>query len=258
MKSKLVVLMLVLLVVAMVPALAMAKGQAKPQRTGSVVLDMSQPYGPQLRAQLPGGKGDAPAGMAVGAARAASSQGIQPQAVYGLLNTSFEAPNWPSTSGNADGFGFFELGSPVGWDATTLKDKRGNMSLYSAGYNNNPLLNPYYDNYMLSGAFYGMDLQGAKRVQVRFQYMNDSELGYDYFLWCVSPDMMSLYCDYHTGSTNNTWRLVNMNLNNVPGYGSMLGEPGVIVTWGFMSDLSYEFRGAIVDVVRIRATGPAN
>ena len=45
MKPKLVVLILVLLVVAMVPALAMAKGQAKPQKTGRVVLDMSQPYG---------------------------------------------------------------------------------------------------------------------------------------------------------------------------------------------------------------------
>jgi hypothetical protein len=256
MKSKLVVLMLVLLVVAMVPALAMAKGQAKPQRTGSVVLDMSQPYGPQLRAQLPGGKGDAPAGMAVGAARAASSQGIQPQAVYGLLNTSFEAPNWPSTSGNADGFSFFELGSPVGWDATTLKDKRGNMSLYSAGYNNNPLLNPYYDNYMLSGAFYGMDLQGAKRVQVRFQYMNDSELGYDYFLWCVSPDMMSLYCDYHTGSTNNTWRLIQLDSRNNPYLAAALNSPTATFGVIFFSDGSIVDRGTFVDVARIRAWGP--
>ena len=99
------------------------------------IRDRSQPYGPQLRAQLPG-KGNAPEGMAAPASRAAASQGILPLAVYGLLNTSFEAPNWPSTSGNADGFNFFELGSPVGWDSTTLKAKRGNQSLYAAGYNN--------------------------------------------------------------------------------------------------------------------------
>jgi hypothetical protein len=256
MKSKIVVLMLVLLVVAMVPAMAMAKTQAKPAKTGSVVLDMSQPYGPQLAAQLPGGKGSAPVGQAAPASRGASNQGIQPQAVYGLLNTSFEAPNWPSTSGNADGFDFFELGSPVGWDSTTLKAKRGVRSLYSAGYNNNPLVNPYYDNYMLSGAFYPMDLQGAKRVQVRFQYMNDSEYGYDYFLWCVSPDMSTLYCDYHTGSTNDTWRLVQLDSRNNPYLADALNSPDTTFGVIFYSDSSVVDRGAFVDVARIRAWGP--
>ena len=76
---------------------------------------------------------------------------------------------------------------------------------------------------------------------------------------CASADGGgNFYCQYHTGSTNNTWRLVNVNLNNVPGYGSMLGESDVIFTWGFSSDLSYTARGPIVDVVRIRATGPNN
>ena len=256
MKPKLLVFVVVLLLLAMVPALAMAKSQAKPQRMGSVVLNMSQPYGPQLRAQLPGGKGNAPEGLAAGAARAASSQGILPQAVYGLLNDSFEPPNWPSTIGGAPGWSFFELGSPVGWDSTTLKAKRGTRSLYAAGYNNNPLLNPYYDDNMLSGAFYDMDLQGAKRVQVRFQYMNDSEFGYDYFLWCVSPDMFTLYCDYHTGSTNNTWRLIQLDSRNNPYLADALNSP--FATFGviFYSDGSIVDRGAFVDVARIRAWGP--
>ena len=74
----------------------------------------------------------------------------------------------------------------------------------------------------------------------------------------AKPQKTGQFVTYHTGSTNNTWRLVNMDLKNVPGYGSMLGEPGVIITWGFMSDGSYVDRGAIVDVVRIRATGPNN
>ena len=255
MKGKLVLLVVVLLIVAMIPALAMAKGQAKPQKTGRVVLDMSQPYGPQLRAQLPG-KGNAPEGMAAPASRAAASQGILPLAVYGLLNTSFEAPNWPSTSGNADGFNFFELGSPVGWDSTTLKAKRGNQSLYAAGYNNNPLVNPYYDDNMLSGAFYAMDLQGARRVQVRFQFMNDSEYGYDYFLYCVTPDGSMLYCDYHTGSTNNTWRLVQLDSKTNPYLADALDNPGAEFGVIFYTDGSIVDRGAFVDVARIRAWGP--
>ena len=256
MKPKLFVLVVVLLLLAMVPALASAKVQAKPQKTGRVVLDMSQPYGPQLRAQLPGGKGNAPVGQGAPSSRAAASQGILPLAVYGLLNTSFEAPNWPSTSGNADGFDFFELGSPVGWDSTTLKAKRGNQSLYAAGYNNNPLLNPYYDDNMLSGAFYAMDLQGARRVQVRFQYMNDSEYGYDYFLYCVSPDMFTLYCDYHTGSTNNTWRLVQLDSKTNPYLADALDSADSTFGVMFYSDGSIVDRGAFVDVLRIRAWGP--
>ncbi len=256
MKTRHFVFVVVLLLLAMVPAMAMAKTQAKPSKTGKVVLDMSKPYGPQLAAQLPGGKGNAPVGQAAPSSRGASSQGIQPQAVYGLLNTSFEAPNWPSTSGNADGFEFFELGSPVGWDSTTLKDKRGNQSLYSAGYGNNPLLYPYYDDNMLSGAFYAMDLQGAKRVQVRFQYMNDSEYGYDYFLWCVSPDDSSLYCDYHTGSTNNTWRLIQLDSNSNPYLADALNSPDASFGVIFYSDSSNVDRGAFVDVARIRAWGP--
>ena len=256
MKPKLFVLVVVLLLLAMVPALASAKVQAKPQKTGRVVLDMSQPYGPQLRAQLPGGKGNAPVGQGAPSSRAAASQGILPLAVYGLLNTSFEAPNWPSTSGNADGFDFFELGSPVGWDSTTLKAKRGNQSLYAAGYNNNPLLNPYYDDNMLSGAFYAMDLQGARRVQVRFQYMNDSEYGYDYFLYCVSPDMFTLYCDYHTGSTNNTWRLVQLDSKTNPYLADALDSADPNSRVKFYSDGSIVDRGAFVDVARIRAWGP--
>lgn len=251
MKPKLVVLVVVLLIVAMVPALAMASGQAKSQKTGHVVIDMSQPYGPQLAAQLPSKGQTGSAGVAAPAAR-----GPQANAVYGLLNESFEAPNWPSTIGGAPGWGFDELGSPVGWDATTLRHKRGSMSLYSAGYNNDPLVNPYYDNDMLSTAYYPMDLQGARRVQVRFQYNSETEYGYDYFLWCVSPDMSTLYCDYHTGSTNDKWRLVQLDSRTNPYLAEALDSPDAVFGVMFYSDFSVTYRGTFVDVARIRAWGP--
>ena len=63
MKAKMVVLVVVLLLVAMIPALAMAKGGAKPEATGTVRIDIRQPIGPQLDAQLGvSSRGPRPAG----------------------------------------------------------------------------------------------------------------------------------------------------------------------------------------------------
>jgi hypothetical protein len=132
MKPKMLVLVVVLLLVAMIPALASAKSQAKPQKMVRVTVDITKPLGPQLDAQLGVTSRGPRAINAPGVARPrAGSNSIQPNAVYALLNTSFEAPNWPSTIGNADGFAFLEAGlSPVGWDATDYRDKRGNQSLF--------------------------------------------------------------------------------------------------------------------------------
>jgi hypothetical protein len=250
MKAKLVLLVVVLLVVAMIPALAMAKSQAKPEKTGQFVLDRSKPALPQTGLTL---KSGAPAVSA----SAPAALGIQPRAVLGLLNESFEG-TWPAGDWAVYDFG----ASGAQWGAAAFQPRRGRMAAWVAADGPNgvdPNVNPFYLPGMDTWMDYPMDLTNARRATVRFQFKNDAEFGYDAFAWCASADYGgNFYCTYHTGSTNNTWRLVNMNLNNVPGYGSMLGEPGVIVTWGFMSDLSYEFRGAIVDVVRIRATGPAN
>ena len=252
MKPKLVVLVVVLLIVAMVPALVMAAGQAKPQRTGHVVLDMSKPYGPQLAAQLPSKGQTGSAGVAAPAAR-----GPQANAVYGLLNESFEAPNWPSTVGGAPGWGFDELGSPVGWDATDYMAKRGQYSLYSAGYNNDPFVNPYYDNDMESWAYTDMDLQGARRVQIRFQFKSDTEFSFDAFLFCGSADGFWYDCYYHTGSTNDKWRLVQLDSKTDPILAGMLDSPFASFGFIFLSDGSVVDRGTFVDALRIRAWGPS-
>ena len=85
MKPKLVVLVVVLLLVAMIPALVMAQGQAKPQKMGRVTLDIRQPVGPQLDAQLGvGAKGPRAVGAPLVARSRATSAGIQPNAVYAL------------------------------------------------------------------------------------------------------------------------------------------------------------------------------
>ena len=258
MKPKMVIAVVLLLLVAMVPALAMAKGQAKPQRTVRVTIDVTKPLGPQLDAQLGVTSKGARAAYAPGTPSSrAGSNGIQPNAVYALLNTSFEAPNWPSTSGNADGFGFLEAGfSPVGWDSTFYRAKRGQQSLYSAGWLNDPFVNPFYDNDMESYAYYPMDLTGARRVQARFQYRSDTEFAFDYFLWCSSDDGSTFICDGHTGSTNGTWRLVQLDSKTSPIMSDLLNEPNAFFLFIFVSDGSIVDEGTYVDPMRIRAWGP--
>ena len=258
MKPKLIVLAVVLLVVAMIPALASAKNQAKPQKMVRVTVDITKPLGPQLDAQLGVTSRGPRAINAPGVARPrAGSNSIQPNVVYALLNTSFEAPNWPSTSGNADGFLFAEFGfSPVGWDATDYRDKRGNQSLYSAGWLNDPYVNPFYDDDMESYAFYPADLTGARRVQARFQYRSDTEFSYDYFLWCSSTDGTFFNCDGHTGSTNGTWRLVTLDSKTSPIMADMLDEPGAMFGFIFVSDFIFTDEGTYIDPMRVRAWGP--
>ncbi len=251
MKAKMVVLVVVLLLVAMVPALVMAGGQAKPEKTASVRIDIRQPLGPQLDAQL-GVSSRGP--RAVNAVVAPSSRGPaaqppQPNAVYGLLNDGFEngTSNW----------GFYEYGfSPVGWDPTTIDSKRGQYSLYSAAWFNDEYSNPFYDNDMESWAYTDMDLQGARRVQVRFQFKNDSEFGYDLFLWCASADGFFYDCEGHTGSTNGKWRLVTMDSRNNAIMANTLDSPDASFAFIFVSDFSIVDTGAFVDVLRIRAWGP--
>ncbi len=168
MKPKLVVLVVVLLLLAMVPAMAMAKAPAKPQQTGKVHIDIREPIGPQLDAQMGvSSRGPRSADTMIRLAPRTGSN-VQPNAVYALLNDGFEAP-WPGPNWYFGEFGY----SPVGWDATSLMSRFGQQSLYSAAYNNDEFANPYYDNDMFSFAVYSMDLQGAQRAQVRFQFKSD-------------------------------------------------------------------------------------
>ena len=252
MKAKMVVLVVVLLLVAMIPALAMAQSQAKPQQTIQVRIDARQPLGPQLDAQL-GVSSRGPRSVhavTMPSSRGPAAQPPQPNAVYGLLNDGFE-----NGTGN---WSFGEYGfSAVGWDATDYMSKRGQYSLYSAGYLNDPYVNPYYDYDMESWAYTNMDLQGARRVQVRFQFKNDSELGYDYFLWCASADGLWYDCDGHTGSTNNKWRLVQMDSRNNAILASTLDSPFASFAFIFVSDFIFTDTGAFVDALRIRAWGPS-
>lgn len=252
MKPKLVVLVVVLLLLAMVPALAMAKTQAKPDKTVRIRIDRRLPIGPQIAAQL-GAKPGAPLSNAVATAGPASLA-IQPRAVQVLLNEGFEGA-WPA---GTDWWvsDYSGLGLPS-WGATDFLSKRGQQSAWSSGDSYDPAFD-YYENYTYAWAEYPMDLSNATKGTARFQFLSDTEFSYDYFLWCASPDFWDYWCEGHTGSTNDKWRLVNMNFNNVPGYGSILGEPNAGFAFILYSDISITDRGAFVDALRIRATGPNN
>ncbi len=256
MKPKLVVLVVVLLLLAMVPALAMAKSEAKPSKIIHFTVDRRQPIQPQIQAALgvnaPAPKAGAPAAAAPRQLPAAL--GIRPNAVQGLLNEGFENP-WPN--GNWLVWDF--SGSDYCWGTTDYVHKRGQMSAWPAagcanGYD--PGTWPGYVNDMDTWMDYPMDLSNATKASARFQFRNDSEFFFDYFLWCASHDGVNFDCNAHTGSTNGTWRLVNINLRNFYGE-NYLGDPDFVFIWGFYSDFSFsDYGGAYVDAIRIRATGP--
>lgn len=252
MKPRLIILVVVLLLVAMIPALVMAQSQAKPGQIVSFTIDRRLPAGPQIQAALGASIGAPKAAAPAAASRQLpAALGIQPNAVQGLLNESFEGP-WP-TDPNWLLWDFSFSGYT--WGATDYVRKRGQQSAWVAGTGGDPYAYPYYVDGMDSWMDYPMDLSAANKGNARFQYRNDSEFGYDYFVWCGSHDGFFFDCQGHTGSTNGKWRLVKINLANFEGE-NYLGDSGFVFTWGFISDGSIVDEGSYVDAVRIRATGP--
>jgi hypothetical protein len=254
MKSRVIVIVTVLFLLALIPALATARGAAAPQKLGTMVIQRGQALAP-----LPGAvKGtqatDKLAPATVLPLSAPEKLGVQPRAVYGLVKEGFEN-GFPT--GDWIVWDFSGIGSC--WGADDYKPKRYHMSAWVARDCANGVdpQSYYYPNYMDTWMDYPIDLQGAKKADVRFQYWNKSEYAFDFFVWCASPDGgATFYCNSHTGSTNGKWRVGKLNLAAVPGYGSMLGLPNVVVTWGFVSDFSIVDEGAFVDQISITVKGP--
>jgi len=250
MKPRLVVLLAVGLLLAMVPALALAQGRTAREQSGAFVARGGMPfYMPQGGTKL-----------AASAARPVTlprfGPGVQAAGFKAVVPEGFEN-SWPNGAWWVDEYsGVHDLC----WGAVARHPRKGFMSAWPAagcfdGYDPNGY--PYYANDMDTWMYYPMDLGGANRGSVRFVFRNDSEVSYDYFYWCATPDFGSnWYCNYHTGSTGGRWRTVNTNLANVPGYGSMLGAPGFAFAWGFYSDSSFTLEGPYVDAILIKAVGP--
>ena len=87
-------------------------------------------------------------------------------------------------------------------------------------------------------------------------YVTQHGYGFDYFYWCSSDDGFNFLCQYHTGSTNNTWRLVNLDSRSSPIMSDLLDEPFAYFGFIFESDFIIVDRGTFVDAMRVRAWGP--
>ena len=72
----------------------------------------------------------------------------------------------------------------------------------------------------------------------------------------AKPQKTGQFVTYHTGSTNNTWRLVQLDSKTNPYLADALDNPGAEFGVIFYTDGSIVDRGAFVDVMRIRAWGP--
>jgi hypothetical protein len=240
------VLLVTVLGLLMLATAAIAQESNRPEQIGTGVLVLGQPF-------VPTGVKDATAADGAkhilptsSAAKLDIGASVTPAAgfVYKVRET-FEGVwpngNWYTYDNNG--------GSQVCWNDTNWIDFRGNWSGASmAGCANgvDPHFSFYPNNmnsWMVNGPF---STVGAKSGQLNFKYWNESEYGYDYLWWCVSPNNSTYYCFNHTGDSNG-WKTGKLNLKSVPGYGNMLGDPSVWAAWVFTSDGDTVDDGGFVD-----------
>ena len=196
-----------------------------------------------------------PGGGAVMPQSEAAKLGLAPAAPDSILlsyKEGFEGV-WPNGGWIVDDLNG-ATGGNVCWDDDDYLHKKGYWSAWAANGCANGL-DPqyyYYPNDMASWTDYLFNTVGAKSGNVKFNYWNNSEYGYDYFYWCASVDYSNWYCKYHTGSTNNKWKTGKINLKKIPGFGSMLGYSTVYVGFGFSSDYVVVSDGAFIDEVSFK------
>lgn len=257
-RSKMLVVVLALLLMALIPLLASAGSM---ERTGWVVLHNRNAPGNPLagagiaKATVQDSAKMVPGGGAVLPQSEAAKMGLAPNAPDGILlsyKEGFEGV-WPNSGWIVDDLNG-ATGGYVCWDDDDYLHKKGFWSAWAANGCADGL-DPqyyYYPNDMASWTDYLFSTYGAKSGNVKFNYWNNSEYGYDYFYWCASVDYSNWYCKYHTGSTNNKWKTGKINLKKIPGFGSMLGYSNVYVGFGFSSDYIVVSDGAFIDEVTFK------
>lgn len=249
-RSKWMVVVVVLLLLAMVPVLAFAQGG---ERTVTAQFTRGQGFQAPVT-NMPKAAAPAVGPKAVLPQAPAQKLGLAPAAVTFRVREGFEGM-WPN-----DGWDTYDYGWYAGdycWDDESWIAYKGNWSAWAAGGCADGL-DPHFDYYvddMESIATLGpFNTELATRGKLNFRYWNNSEEFYDYFLWCASVDNFTFYCNGHSGTTNNRWRVGRLDLNNVPGYGSMLGYPEVWIGFAFFSDgsVSYGYDGPFIDQVALK------
>jgi len=120
-----------------------------------------------------------------------------------------------------------------------------------------PCWHPYpinMDSWMVYGPF---DLSTATDAELSFDLYLDTQQDHDYFKWLVSTDGANFF-GYHTsGSTNDQWASVTLDLADDPDLGDYTGEPQVWIAFVFQSDNSDVSHSGpwVDDVVLQKQTG---
>ena len=164
-----------------------------------------------------------------------------------ILNDGFEAVPWPFAGWrtyDADG----ALNGTYYWDDDDFRPYRGGWSAWPA----NNVLDPAFNNYapmqrtwMIYGPF---SLADAAKATFTFQYWSQTELNYDWLGWFASPNGSAFYGNWVSGDSAG-WRPGVVDFQNVPGYGSMLGDGSVWIGFYFYSDGSKQLKGPFIDDV---------
>lgn len=162
----------------------------------------------------------------------------------------FEGVPWPGAGWriyDANG----STGGTYNWDDESYRPYRGGYSAWPAGSALNPASSNYPPNqraWMIYGPF---SLSDASRAVMTFQYYSQTELNYDYLGWFASPNGTSFYGSWVTGDSGG-WRPGVIDFQNVPGYGSMLGDASVYVGFYFYSDASVQLKGPFIDDIFVQ------
>lgn len=167
-----------------------------------------------------------------------------------LLTDGFESVPWPYA-----GWSLFDSNGTTGgtyyWDDESYRPYRGGWSGWPAGNALNPASSAY-PNLMRSWMIYGpMNLSDAAQATFTFQYWNKSELNYDWLFWAASPDGSRFYGNWVSGESGG-WRPGVIDLSNVPGYGSMLGDASVYIGFYFYSDSTTRDVGPFIDDIFVQ------
>ncbi len=186
-------------------------------------------------------------------------ESVAPAALDGwqtILNDGFEGVPWPAApvAGQPRWSTFDANGATNGtyyWDDEAFRPYRGGYSAWPAGNALNPATANHAPNMRSWMTFGPFSLRDAAKATLTFQYYLDSELNYDYFGWFASPDGTRFYGNWATGR-DLTWRPGVIDFQNVPGYGSMLGDASVWIGFYFYSDGSTQFKGVNVDDVFVQ------
>lgn len=141
-----------------------------------------------------------------------------------------------------------------GWGRATCRAHDGAQSVWPAADGAGavtPCVNDYPNDLnaqMLYGPF---SLTGASAAEVTFWRWQQTEEGYDYFMWLASADGQHFYGQQDSGDSGG-WVQETFDLSDVYEIGDLRGKPQVWIMFVLQSDYSETDTGVFLDDVVIR------